>query len=61
MATQQKERSLAKRQKSDILLALLFAAPALIGLMVFVVWPGLRGIAPVLAPECGFIIELKAI
>lgn len=37
-------KSPAKRRKSDILPALLFAAPALLGLIVFVIWPGLRGI-----------------
>ena len=44
MATELRAKKVAKRQKSDFLPALLFAAPALLGLMMFVVWPGLRGI-----------------
>lgn len=40
----QSSRKLAKRKKSDLFTALAFASPALLGLSVFVLWPGLRGI-----------------
>lgn len=39
-----KSTKVAKRRKSDFLPALGFAAPALLGLFIFVIWPGLRGI-----------------
>lgn len=44
MGTRSRSKGPAKRRKSDVLPALLFASPALFGLLVFVVWPGLRGI-----------------
>lgn len=34
----------SKRRKSDLAPALLFMLPALVGLSIFVLWPGLRGI-----------------
>jgi len=39
-----KATALKGKKKSDLLVALPFMAPALLGLIVFVLWPGLRGV-----------------
>ena len=39
-----KATALRGKKKSDLLVALPFMAPALLGLIVFVLWPGLRGV-----------------
>lgn len=39
-----KEAALKGKKKSDLLIAFPFMAPALLGLVVFVLWPGLRGV-----------------
>ena len=39
-----KATAVRSKKKSDLLVALPFMAPALLGLVVFVLWPGLRGV-----------------